>query len=86
MSQQQVLTQLKGIIANELDVNLKQDEINESASLFEEGIGLDSVTIMEFISLIESKFSIQFSDEELDFQQFKDLNTLAEFVEQKLAA
>ncbi|MEY4769212.1 MAG: hypothetical protein RL637_1851, partial [Pseudomonadota bacterium] len=74
------------IIANELDVNLKQDEINESASLFEEGIGLDSVTIMEFISLIESKFSIQFSDEELDFQQFKDLNTLAEFVEQKLAA
>jgi acyl carrier protein len=83
---QDVLTQLKSIIANELDVNLKQDDIDENASLFEEGIGLDSVTIMEFISLIESSFSVQFSDEELDFQQFKDLNTLAGFVTHKLSA
>ncbi len=81
-----ILNQLKTIIVNELDVNLKRDDINEHASLFEEGIGLDSVTIMEFISLIESNFSIQFSDEELDFDQFKDLNTLAGFVACKIAA
>jgi acyl carrier protein len=83
---QDILNQLKGIIVNELDVNLKIEDIKEDASLFEEGIGLDSVTIMEFISLIESKFSIQFSDEELDFKQFKDLNTLAGFVANKTAA
>ncbi len=81
-----ILNQLKNIIVNELDVNLKRDDINESVSLFEEGIGLDSVTIMEFISLIESSFRIQFSDEELDFNQFKDLNTLAGFVAGKIAA
>jgi acyl carrier protein len=83
---QDILNQLKSIIVNELDVNLKIEDIKEDASLFEEGIGLDSVTIMEFISLIESKFSIQFSDEELDFKQFKDLNTLAGFVSNKTAA
>ncbi|MFI3156282.1 MAG: phosphopantetheine-binding protein [Methylococcaceae bacterium] len=83
---QDMLDQLKNIIVNELDVNLKREDINESASLFEEGIGLDSVTIMEFISLIEANFSIQFSDEELDFKQFKDLNTLAGFVASKTAA
>lgn len=83
---QDMLEQLKDIIVNELDVNLKREDINESASLFEEGIGLDSVTIMEFISLIEANFSIQFSDEELDFKQFKDLNTLAGFVVNKTAA
>lgn len=81
-----ILNQLKDIIVNELDVNLKRDDINENASLFEEGIGLDSVTIMEFISLIESNLSIQFSDEELDFNQFKDLNTLASFVAGKITA
>lgn len=81
-----ILNKLKNIIANELDVNLKCDDINENASLFEEGIGLDSVTIMEFISLIETNFSIQFSDEELDFNQFKNLNTLAGFVADKVAA
>jgi acyl carrier protein len=81
-----VLEQLKEIIVNELDVNLKREEIDENASLFEEGIGLDSVTIMEFISLIEGKFAIQFSDEDLDFHQFKDLNTLAAFVSKKITA
>jgi len=83
---QDMLDQLKDIIVNELDVNLKREDINENASLFEEGIGLDSVTIMEFISLIEANFSIQFSDEELDFKQFKDLITLAGFVASKTAA
>ena len=83
---QDVVSQLKSIIVNELDVNLKEDDINETASLFEEGIGLGSVTIMEFISLIEAHFAIQFSDEELDFKQFKDLTTLAGFVASKIAA
>lgn len=80
---QDVLNKLKTIIVNELDVNLKLEDINENASLFEEGIGLDSVTIMELISLIENHFSIQFSDEDLDFQKFKDLSTLAAFVASK---
>lgn len=83
---QNMLDRLKEIIVNELDVNLKREDINENVSLFEEGIGLDSVTIMEFISLIEANFSIQFSDEELDFKQFKDLSTLADFVASKVNA
>ena len=81
-----MIDQLKDIIVNELDVNLKHEDINENASLFEEGLGLDSVTIMEFISLIEARFSIQFTDEELDFKQFNDLKTLANFVSNKISA
>jgi acyl carrier protein len=83
---QEVLSQLKNIIVNDLDVNIKQEDLNENSPLFEEGIGLDSVTIMEFISLIESKFSIQFLDEELDFKQFNSLSTLANFVSTKISA
>jgi len=80
---QDMLNKLKDIIVNELDVNLKREDIDENVSLFEEGIGLDSVTIMEFISLIEANFSIQFSEEELDFEMFKNLNTLASFIVSK---
>lgn len=83
---QDMLDKLKDIIVNELDVNLKREDIDENASLFEEGIGLDSVTIMEFISLIEANFSIQFAEEELDFELFKNLNTLASFVVSKTIA
>jgi len=81
---QNTINKLKDIIADELDINLKKEAIDESVSLFEEGIGLDSVTLMELISLIESHFSVQFLDEELDFEQFKNLTTLAEVINTKL--
>ena len=55
-----IIAQLKNIIVEELDVNRKIEEIDEASSLFEEGLGLDSVTIMEFIALIEKKFGFQF--------------------------
>lgn len=82
---QEIINKLKDIIADELDVNLKKSEIKDDASLWEDGIGLDSVTLMEFISLIEARFSVQFLDEELDFEQFKNLTCLAEIISTKLA-
>ncbi len=74
---------LKKIIAEELDVNIKVEEINNEMPLLEDGIGLDSVAIMEFIVLIEKNFDFKFSDDELTFEPFKDLNTLAEFIANK---
>lgn len=83
---QQIINKLKNIIADELDVNLKKAQIDDHASLWEDGIGLDSVTLMEFISLIEARFSVQFLDEELDFEQFKNLACLADVINHKLNA
>ena len=79
--------QLKVIIAEELDVNLKAEEIDESASLFDEnGLGLDSIAIVEFISLIEEKFGIMFADSELSPEFFSNLNVLANLINTKLVA
>jgi len=78
-----VTEQLKQIISQDLDVNLKQEEIDDEVSLFEGGLGLDSVVIMEFISLIEARFGFKFSDDELNMEQFKNLKILAEFVSAK---
>lgn len=78
-----VAQKLKEIIAEELDVNLKPEEIDENVSLFEEGLGLDSVVIMEFISLIETHFGFQFCDDELNMEAFKDLRTLATLIAEK---
>nr|VFJ91229.1 MAG: acyl carrier protein [Candidatus Kentron sp. H]VFJ92349.1 MAG: acyl carrier protein [Candidatus Kentron sp. H]VFJ98927.1 MAG: acyl carrier protein [Candidatus Kentron sp. H] len=78
-----VTQKLKEIISGELDVNLKPEEIDENVSLFEEGLGLDSVVIMEFISLIEANFGFQLSDDELNMESFKDLRTLASLISDK---
>ena len=44
-----IVNQLKDIIANKLDVNLAYDEIDENVSLFEDGLGLDSIAIVDLI-------------------------------------
>jgi acyl carrier protein len=78
--------QLKVIIADELDVNLTKEEIDDNAPLFEGGLGLDSIVIVELISLIEEKFGIEFADTELSPEYFSNLHVLAEFVSEKLAS
>ena len=79
-----VVAQLKQIIAYQLDVNIRVEDIAENVSLFEEGMGLDSVIIVEFITLIERHFGFQFSDDELTMEPFKNLRTLATFITTKL--
>jgi acyl carrier protein len=79
-----IVNQLKDIIANKLDVNLAYDEIDENVSLFEDGLGLDSIAIVDLIVSIETTFSLSIEDEELNSDLFKNLNRLAEFVRSKL--
>ena len=79
-----VVDQLKHIIADELDVNIKFDEIDETAPLLEEGLGLDSVAVMEFISLMEARFGFKFSEEELSLEPFNNLQTLADCISTKI--
>jgi len=79
-----IMAQLKQIIANDLDVNRKIEEIKDDVSLFEEGIGLDSVAVMEFITLIEKRFGFQLAEDELNMEPFRTLQTLAQFIQNKL--
>nr|VFJ51838.1 MAG: acyl carrier protein [Candidatus Kentron sp. FW] len=81
-----ILQKLKQIISEELDINLKPQEIDENASLFEEGLGIDSVVLMEFIGLIEANFGLQFTDEELSMEPFTNLTALAELISRKRAS
>ena len=78
-----VTEQLKAIVAEELDVNLKVEEIDENASLFEDGLGFDSIATVEFISLIEQNFRLEFSDGELTPELFANLKVLADFITSK---
>lgn len=84
MMTEHIIEQLKSIIASKLDVNIHFDDIQEDAPLFEEGLGLDSIAIMELITLIEAEFNFKFTELELDMEQFKDIQTLAHLIAHKL--
>lgn len=79
-----ITERLKKIIAEELDINAKSENIRDDVGLLENGIGMDSVAIMEFISIIEAQFGFQFSDAELSMEPFQNLKALSAFIATKI--
>ncbi len=82
----QVKAALKQILVEELDLNLTHEEIDEEAPLLDEGLSLDSITLVEFISLMEKRLHFEFADSDLRVASFANLGTLAEVVVDKLAS
>jgi acyl carrier protein len=80
MNKNEIVDQIKELIASELDANLTVAEIGEGDSLFEDGLGLDSVAIVEFITILEDRFKVEFSDMDLTREKFRSISTIADFV------
>ncbi len=81
-----MIEKIKRIVVEDLDVNLNYEDLDESVPLFEEGLGLDSVVLVELISFIEKRFNIQLGDEALNMDTFKNLRSVAQVVSQQMAA
>lgn len=75
-----IINQLKDLIANSLDLNISPDEVTPDAPLFEEGLGLDSIAIVELITLLEETFGFEFDEDHLNLEAFHDVKTLAAFI------
>lgn len=81
----QVLEQIKRIVVEDLDVNLKYEDLDETVPLFEEGLALDSVILVELISFIEKRFGIELGDEALNTETFRNLQSIARVIREQLA-
>jgi acyl carrier protein len=83
--QDEVLERVKRLVLEDLDVNLTYEDLDETVPLFEEGLALDSVLLVEMISFIEKRFNIELRDEALNRETFKNLRSVAQVIEQQLA-
>lgn len=85
MQQDQVLERVKRLVLEDLDVNLTYEDLDETVPLFEEGLALDSVLLVEMISFIEKRFNIELRDEALNRETFKNLRSVAQVISAQLA-
>ena len=83
MKKQEIIRKLKELIVYKLDVNMKMEDLHEDSPLFEGGIGLDSISIVNLIVLIEKNFKLNFQDDEISMELFSNLDTLSGFIESK---
>lgn len=74
---------IKELIVKRLKLEIKPEEIDNSAPLFGTGLGLDSIDALELVVGLEQEFGIKVKDEEVGKEIFASVNTLAEYVKNK---
>ena len=80
-----IISSLKEILAHDLNVGLKIDQIDPDASL-EQDLKLDSVAMVELISAIETRFEFSFHDSDLVTKSFVNLRVLAGVIARRIAS
>jgi acyl carrier protein len=75
------IEQLRKLVVERLDINRTLDEIQPDAPLLGGGLGLDSLALVELISLTEACFQIEFGEDELNMDCFASLHSLAAVVD-----
>jgi acyl carrier protein len=63
-----------------LRLEIAPEEIVDADPIFGEGLGLDSIDVLEFIVLVEEEFGIAISDEEVVRQAFSSIAALTDFI------
>jgi acyl carrier protein len=80
-----IISSLKEILAGDLNIGLKIDEIDPDASL-ELDLKIDSVAMVELISAIETRFEFSFLDSDLVTKSFANLRVLAGVIARRIAS
>ena len=79
----QLIDELKRMIVDSVQIHhIPLSDIHEDTTLFQEGLGLDSVDILEVVVAVERKFGIKIKDAKSGQQIFKTIGTIADFITQ----
>ena len=61
--------------------DVSSEDLNEESDIF--SLGLDSINAMTLVSNLQDAFDIQLETNEINFENFQNLATIAEMVEKK---
>jgi len=77
-----MLDELKALLISELILeDITPDDIDASAPLFRDGLGLDSIDALELAVVLDKKYGIKIkSSDERNKEIFSSLNALADFI------
>lgn len=74
-------TEVKIMIIERLKLEgMTPDQIDDTAPLFGEGLGLDSIDALELVLGIEQRFGVKIEDEAAGLQAFRNVESLTTFI------
>lgn len=78
--------ELARLIVEALNLEVKAEEIDPDAPLYGEGLGLDSIDILEIALVISKNYGVKIrSDDENNTRIFSSLRTLSRYIQEKRA-
>ncbi|HOB45390.1 MAG TPA: phosphopantetheine-binding protein [Zoogloea sp.] len=81
------LAEVAEIIVTALNLEMSPDEIEADAPLFGEGLGLDSIDILEIALVISKRYGIQLrADNDNNATIFRSLRNLTDYVVSQMPA
>jgi acyl carrier protein len=72
--------EIKQAIVSSLRLPIPADEIGDSTPLFGEGLGLDSIDVLELVLELERSFGVSITDEETGTRVLRSVDSIAEFI------
>lgn len=82
----QHIEEVKNILSDVLSLGERKNVLKEDSLLLGDLPELDSMAVVNVITALEDHFGISVDDDEISAKTFETLGSLAQFVEQKLAA
>jgi len=79
-SSEQIKQEVKEVILAILP-DVSSEDLNEDSDIF--SLGLDSINAMTLVSNLQDAFDVQLDTNEIIFENFQSLATIAEMVEKK---
>ncbi len=69
------------IICTDIAADQVADELSDETSLFDD-LQLDSIQLIELVTLLENEFDIMLDDEDMGFEHFATISTLSSFIDE----
>jgi len=71
---------IKRAIVESLRLPIPVEEIGDATSLFGEGLGLDSIDVLELVLEMERRFGVSITDDATGQRVLRSVDTIAEFI------
>ena len=73
--------QVKTAIVRCLRMPIKPEEIADDMPLFDEGLGLDSIDVLEIVLELQRTFGVEITDEQVGKRVLRSVSTIVAFIE-----
>ena len=82
---QNILEEVKQIVIERLEFDIQPEDMDTETKLMAQGLGFDSITVLDILAAFEEHFDFVVEDEDLSCDIFENLGSLTKFATSVLA-